>query len=357
MRSILRKVQARPVMALFAAVVSLALILICAGIVYQQVSLHRDRRLNPMPGQLVDVGGYRMHLFCLGSGSPTVILESGLGDTWLAWYKVQPDIAKFTRVCSYDRAGMGWSDSSPKPRNALAIAEELHRLLQKAGVPGPYLLVGHSLGGMYVRMFATLNREEVNALVLVDSVTPNQDDRLPSWVGTYNDRYLRGQTLKEDAMFFGLTRWMGWCGNGSPEIQPMMRTVDCRVGPWNEHLAEYSARQENSDEVSKAAPLGNLPVVVMSEDPEKPITAPGSGLSLQMAQEFSQDWNMLQSSLTHISTDSCRLIAKGSGHNIQTEQPDLVTAVVRNMVEHFRASTVAQSAPVTAVLQQFGCAP
>lgn len=105
------------------------LVLVAAGFLYENISEARDRRFNPMQGRLVDVGGRKMHIHCPGDGSPTVILDSGLGDSYLSWKKVQPEIAKFTRVCSYDRAGLGFSDPSSEPRTSKAIAEELHGLL------------------------------------------------------------------------------------------------------------------------------------------------------------------------------------------------------------------------------------
>jgi hypothetical protein len=126
----------------------LLIALVCAGALYEAIETHRDRlRFHP-PGQLVDIGGYRLHLYCTGEGSPAVILEAGGGNPWLSWYKVQPQAAQFTQVCSYDRAGLGWSDPSPKPRTTKVIAEELHTLLHNAGIAGPFVLVGHSLGGI-----------------------------------------------------------------------------------------------------------------------------------------------------------------------------------------------------------------
>lgn len=214
---------------------------------------------------------------------------------------------------------MGWSDPSQKPRTAKVIAEELYRLLQNARVAGPYVLVGHSLGGIYVRMFASLYRDETSALVLVDSVVPHQNRRLPRSVTTYNNHFLRVQTWKEDTMFFGLPRVMGWCGNGPVEIRSELRTVDCRTGPWKEHMEEYDAHEESSDQVEKAGPLGDLPVVIISEDLPK-----------------ANVWNVLQASLLQISTDSCRIIAKGAGHMIPMERPDLVSSVVRDLVDHLR---------------------
>jgi hypothetical protein len=115
---------------LLAVLVFLLVLLSCAGALYQSVADYRDRSLNPPPGLLVKVDDFRMHLYCIGQGSPTVVLDSGIGDSWLSWRKVQPEVALFTRVCSYDRAGMGWSDKSPNPRTSRLIATELHTLLR-----------------------------------------------------------------------------------------------------------------------------------------------------------------------------------------------------------------------------------
>jgi pimeloyl-ACP methyl ester carboxylesterase len=113
-----------------------------------------DARAYPPPGKMVDVGGYRLHIHCTGSGSPTVVIESGWGDMSASWGWVQPEVAKTSRVCAYDRAGVGWSEPSPHPRTAREFAKELHTLLANATEPGPYVLVGHSLGGYTVRVYA-----------------------------------------------------------------------------------------------------------------------------------------------------------------------------------------------------------
>ena len=127
-----------------------------------------DAKAYPPPGQMVDVGGYRLHINCTGSGSPTVVIESGWGDSSASWGWVQPEVAKTTRICTYDRAGMGWSEASPEPRTAREFAKELHTLLAKANEPGPYVLVGHSMGGYTVRVYAHDYPEEVAGLVLID---------------------------------------------------------------------------------------------------------------------------------------------------------------------------------------------
>src|SRR5436853_1389514 len=121
------------------------------------------------PGQLVDAGGFRLNLYCMGSGSPTVVFDSGWGDWAPAWSKVQREIAKWTRACSYDRAGAGFSDPGPMPRTSVHIAEELRAALHHAGIAGPYVLVGSAFGGDNVRTFADLYMREVAGLVLVDA--------------------------------------------------------------------------------------------------------------------------------------------------------------------------------------------
>jgi len=147
------------------------------GAIYQAIATQIDIRAYPAPGQMIDVGGRQLHIYCTGAntdGSPTVILETGLGSTSAAWAFVQPEVAKSTRVCSYDRAGMGWSELSPATRDAEHIAQELHTLLKNAKVPSPFVLVGWSYGGLYVREYVGQYSEEVAGLVLLDSSHPDQ---------------------------------------------------------------------------------------------------------------------------------------------------------------------------------------
>src|SRR5215207_2765747 len=144
-------------------------ILALAGISYEAIAARGDARRYPPPGQLVDVGGYRLHIQCVGTGSRTVVLDAGLGGSSLDWNLVQPALGRTTRVCAYDRAGMGWSDPGPQPRTPRQIADELHTLLTNAGIAGPYVLVGHSLGGKNVRLFALAYPEQVAGMVLVDA--------------------------------------------------------------------------------------------------------------------------------------------------------------------------------------------
>jgi pimeloyl-ACP methyl ester carboxylesterase len=294
-------------------------LLVCLGAVYQFGANRRDRRLNPPPGRLVDVGGFRLHIYSVGQGSPTVVFESGLGDTWLSWYEVQPKVAQVTRACSYDRAGMGWSDPSPNPRTSKEIATELHRLLQNAGVGLPLILVGHSLGGLDVRMYASLYRSQVSGMVLVDA-TPDHLDRFPPEMKKYNDAFLRRETLRRDTIPFGLARLLGWCGNGPAELRAVLRTIDCRLEPWREHLAEYHAEDESMAQDRAAGSLGDMPLIVLSH----PVGKSANGTE--------GAWDEAQKELMHLSPNSSQVVATGSGHNIQLDRPDLVVSAILKIV-------------------------
>ena len=151
------------------AVLGLVVALVAAGVGYEAIMSAGDTERYPPAGRLVDVGGHRLHLHCAGDGSPTVIMEGGSGGNILHWMTVQPLIGMSTRVCAYDRAGMGWSEPGPLPRTPQRIVAELHTLLVAAGVPGPYVLVGHSLGGKYVRLYANEYPQDVAGMVLIDS--------------------------------------------------------------------------------------------------------------------------------------------------------------------------------------------
>src|SRR5215216_1882055 len=145
------------------------------GYIYEPFAEAADAKAYPLPGQLVDVGGYRLHINCTGSGSPTVVIVAGAGDWSTTWGGyVQPEVAKTTRVCTYDRPGLGWSEAAPLPGDAAQFAKELHTLLQNANIPGPYVMVGHSLGGLGVRVFVHDYASEVAGVVLIDSMTPQQ---------------------------------------------------------------------------------------------------------------------------------------------------------------------------------------
>jgi pimeloyl-ACP methyl ester carboxylesterase len=142
------------------------------GTIYQTLGTRRDGKVYPPPGKMVDLRSHRLHLLELGRGSPTILLESGLMSTVLSWHDLQRELARSYRVVSYDRAGLGWSDLGPMPRTADRIVDELHAMLEQAAIPPPYVLVGHSFGGLIMPLFAARFPEQIAGMVLVDPVAP-----------------------------------------------------------------------------------------------------------------------------------------------------------------------------------------
>lgn len=306
------------------------------GLLYENISEARDRRSNPMPGKLVDVAGNKMHIDCEGEGSPAVILESGLGDTYISWLKVQPQIAKFTRVCSYDRAGLGYSDSSSEPRTSKVIAQELHALLKAANVAPPYVLVGHSMGGFDVQLYASLYRDQVAGMVLVDASHPDQENRLPAELKNLEASGLREAEFLEYTMPFGLPRLIGLC-----EEDPMQRAAECNFHNAREVVAELKAVSESSAQTAATSLLGDMPLVVLSHDPEKP----SSEFSPDLAKPVNEAWEKMQEEMAHLSTRGTQTIVKNGAHYVQIDQPDAVIDAVRAIVEQARRESSASNSP------------
>ena len=168
---------------LYPLLVALALVSIGGG--YETVRGSIDATAHPMPGRLIDVGGHRLHLYCTGAGSPTVVLEPGLGGTSLDMAGIATAVARDSRVCVYDRAGRGWSDAADGPQDAAQTAADLQTLLDRAHIPGPYVLAGHSFGGLYVLTFAAQYPDQVAGMVLLDSTAP-ASAQTPPTTGSYD---------------------------------------------------------------------------------------------------------------------------------------------------------------------------
>jgi len=161
---------------IFLWILGLLLLGVALGTVYQFFGTRRDQRLHPPPGRMVDLGTHQLHLHETGSGGPTILLEAGLMSTVLSWAALQRELSKSFRVVSYDRAGLGWSELGPMPRTAERIVDELHTALGKAGIAPPYILIGHSFGGLLMPLFAARFPQEVLGSVLIDAVTPAEWD-------------------------------------------------------------------------------------------------------------------------------------------------------------------------------------
>ena len=302
-----------------------------AGMMYENIFETRDRRFNKMTGELIDVGELKMHIDCTGDGSPTVILDSGLGDTFLSWRKVQPEIARFTRVCSYDRAGIGYSGSSSRPRTSEVIAQELHALLRAAEIAPPYILVGHSMGGYDVRLYASLYRNEVAGMVLVDASHPDQENRFPPELKNMEGSWQREAEFLAYTMPFGIPRLIGLC-----DEDPVQRAAECNFQTAREGVAELKAFPESAAQTAATGSFGAMPLAVLSHDPEKPSTE----LPADLAKPTNDAWEKMQEELSHLSTRGTQSIAKNGAHYIQNDRPDAVIDAIRDVVQQTRQTAV-----------------
>ncbi len=296
----------------------------------------------PAPGKLVDVGGYRLHINCQGQGGPTVVMESGNGNFSLNWGRVPREAAKFTRVCTYDRAGLGWSDRSRRPRTAHNLVEDLHTLLERSGVEPPYVLVGHSLGGMLMRLYAHEHPDHVVGMVLVDSSHEEQMLRTP--------KAIQRLARRADKLMSGILRLMQLLiASGTlalvPKLFPRQMSSMAAEEDRDAFRGVVSADIKNlvtmQEEIAVApdhsaairavhiASLGDLPLIVLSHGKAQHMP----GLSAEVDREFEQTWLQMQCELAQQSSRGKRIVAEQSGHYIQLDQPELVISAIREVVE------------------------
>jgi pimeloyl-ACP methyl ester carboxylesterase len=337
------------------AVLSILVALAAAGAFYQMVGAERHRRQFVPPGLLVDVGGHRLHAVCRGDGTPVVVLESGIAASSLSWALVQPAVAKFTRVCAYDRAGLAWSDVPSCARTFTRIIDELAAVLAQMAPHGPYVLVGHSFGSFVVRAYAARHPERVVGIVLVDPPTEwltmtRQRARIIrggihlSRVGAVLARLgvvrvclalLTGGAPGAPRRFvqiFGptaaqtLERLVGEVRKLPPDVHPIVQAHWCQPKCFHA-MADYLMSLER-DRMSMAALSlpRDVPVVVISSGAQPPE---------QMA---------AQRALTESSLTSRHIIAARSGHWIQFDQPDLIIDVIRQLVDSARGGEPHRSA-------------
>lgn len=314
------------VIALFGIIAVAAL----AGMAYQFFASELAKKNYLAPGKLIDVGGYRLHFSCSGDGSPTVLMDTGIvADGLLTWGLVQPEISEFTRICTYDRAGYGWSDAGPIPRTSGQIVKELRTLLDNAQILPPYLLVGHSFGGLNVLLFASQYCEEVAGIILVDSAHPDQRSRFRKAGVALPPEDLMARILIWTAPF-GLPRLFMPSRGPASDMQYAMstRTTSLRTLGY-----ELTSLDESLQEVRDATEkLSEMPLLVLTQgDPAARSDSPGETRIKRY-----QVWKQLQEDLTRLSRRSRWIIAEGSGHNIHLDQPSLLVRSVRQLVEEAR---------------------
>jgi pimeloyl-ACP methyl ester carboxylesterase len=253
------------------------ILLIVLGVGYQAIAAEMDRRQFLPPGQMVEVEGRPMHIYCTGEGQPSVILEAGAFSFSSEWYWVQQQLERTNRICSYDRAGNGWSEVADGSRDGLVLVRELHNLLERAGVQGPYVIVGHSLGGVLAPIYAAQYPDAVAGIVLVDSAVPlTWPDR--SGYEAYKSQNESAYLLMKGLTYVGITRVIlnnefgsfGYPAAATAELAALKSTAQA-VDTWDAEVR--LAQWELGQQLYSIPELGNLPVVVLwASNPD--ITAP-----------------------------------------------------------------------------------
>ncbi|MBP6869614.1 alpha/beta hydrolase [Candidatus Babeliales bacterium] len=317
-----------------------------SGATYQYVATKLDERDFPPIGRMVDIGGYKLHMIDRGisvEGQPTIVMDAGLGGDSLDWSLVQPEIAKFARVITYDRAGYGWSDVSPLARTSENMVVELHTMLKNASVTGQYILVGHSFGGLNVRLFAQKYPDEVVGIVLVDA----------SHEDIYEKMQLPDMKLLSQGAwylwFLGIPRLLLYVMTftSSLEHNPLekfpfelqKRLMSQRLptkfmAAFMHEAAEFKQNCKIIQE--RAGLLGNLPLAVITVG--KPMTiVDHMGMTTQdEIDEINRVWPELQADLVTKSSRGKQMIAENSGHLVPYNQPEIIVEAVREMVEELR---------------------
>lgn len=272
----------------------------------------------PPPGRLIDIGGLRLHLHCVGEGQPVILLDSGIGAASFEWVYVQRSLASVTRVCTYDRAGYGWSDPSPAPRTASVMADELHRLTVAAGLAPPFLLVGHSSGGFNMRLYASRYPGQTAALVLLDSLEEDELALGSAWHQTL-------MSVLPLIAYTGLTR----IGrefvidrNLPGEVQEAADALRPRIDAYSAASRERAALKVSAESVRKASLPPNLRLLVLSR-------AKGR-------RPFDGPWEEAQCRLTRLTANSSRSVAARSHHYLQIFEPQFVVKALRSIVTDWR---------------------
>jgi pimeloyl-ACP methyl ester carboxylesterase len=323
------------------AVFALFGLLFLAAFTVEKMALAQLPDKYPPPGEMVDVGEYSLHLYCTGdpSARPVVVVSPGSGGNVVDWALVQPEVAKFARICAYDRFGSGWSFGNPQGQTYQEEANDLRKLLQNAGVEGPYVLVGHSYGGAVMQVYASLYPQDVVGMVQVDAVTRGMDSRYP-------ERYL--QTIQIDRQVIsafstpGLFRLMNWFGMSTtvPAFEKLpsdLREIAYALA-YNSRMgvnmkAEQATRRERDEQFMSAEPLPDVPMIVVVRDLAAPIQGT---VGEETAQQTEQAWREAQIELAAQVTDGALIVAGGSGHFISLEKPEVVVDAIRTIMEKVR---------------------
>ncbi|WP_225616167.1 alpha/beta hydrolase [Methylomonas albis] len=323
------------------AIVSLTAL---AGAVYQTGTTVADLAAFPPPGQMIAVNGLNLHLYCLGSGSPTLILEAGLGENVLSWYPVHAKLAQTMRVCAYDRPGLGWSDPVDAAIQPEEVAENLKALLHNGGIAPPFVLIGHSRGGIYVRAFYHRFPEQTQGIVLVDSTHEQSPmHQYPYAVWDYRKQALQ-IAIAEPLSRLGIVRLLGIVDadrRPSPlpaEILAAKTAIQNRTDTAHAVVNEIAEMRQGLDPATPPpGSLGNLPLLVLTAGNLVDLAivereAARAGKDVEVDKALAEIQQADQDDLARLSSHSRHIVVGNSGHFIMQDQADAFAAAVRGFV-------------------------
>jgi pimeloyl-ACP methyl ester carboxylesterase len=313
------------------SVIALTCVVALSGFAFEQWSRWNVANKYIPPGQLVDVNGLTMHLNCSGAELPTVILEAGLGyEGSLSWHSIQSEISTHNRVCSYDRAGILWSDKADGPLTAAATAERLHTLLAQASEQGPFVLVGHSIGGPLTMVYADKYPSEVAGIVLVDSSHPEQIDRLP------REAVEMDSVQPMESFMYSVTAELGIMRltipdppEGTPEREVIANSFLPRSVPGL--LDEFAALEFVLEEAGEVKGFGDAPLIVLTAG-KAPENLPPQ-FTPEIVSKTELVWSELQTELVGLSTNAEQRVINDATHYIHHDNPEAVVRAIRDVVE------------------------
>jgi pimeloyl-ACP methyl ester carboxylesterase len=318
--------------------IALILLLASAGAIYQAIGNWSDARRFPQQGRLVQAGTIKLNIDCSGEGGegkPTVILESAGGVPARGWAKVQLEVAKFTRVCSYDRAGYGWSEPGPKPRTMEQEAKELKLLLEAAGEMGPYIMVGHSQGGFNCQAFAHLYPDNVAGIVLVDASHPDTIQRTAEVLSKpeadlllADIEYLRSSSFKTSQLWLARLGIARLLAQESDELSREINYLMMRTNGIEAFADELAVDATSAAQIRAAGTLGDIPLIVLTAG--KASDNIYSSETDRAAER--RVWvEGIQAELAKLSSKGKQIIVTDSDHMIPTERPEAIVSAIRDV--------------------------